>query len=154
MSHLSWITIAVFVVDLAIRLGLSVRVIMRRRPVGVSLAWLTVILIFPIFGALVYLMIGELRLGRRRADRAARIHALYLSWLDELRARAHVDWSASGMACEPLARLAESAVGIPALPNNSLELLIDAPDVFRRMGADIDAARSTCHLEFYIWSAG
>ena len=42
--------LVVLVADLLIRVGLSVRVIMRRRPVGVSLAWLTIILIFPFAG--------------------------------------------------------------------------------------------------------
>ena len=58
MQLASWIAVLLFAADLAIRIGLSIRVIMRRRPVGVSLAWLAVILIFPFGGALVYLMIG------------------------------------------------------------------------------------------------
>ncbi|NLY99734.1 MAG: cardiolipin synthase, partial [Pirellulaceae bacterium] len=63
MNLATSITIALFVADLLIRVGLSARVIMRRRPVGVSLAWLTIILIFPFGGALIYLAIGETRLG-------------------------------------------------------------------------------------------
>jgi hypothetical protein len=48
--------------------GLSLRVIKRRLPVGVSLAWRAIILIFPFVGAVTYLMVGGYRLGRRRAS--------------------------------------------------------------------------------------
>ena len=44
----SWITALVLVIDLVIRGGLSIRVIMRRRPVGVTMAWLSVVLVFQI----------------------------------------------------------------------------------------------------------
>src|SRR5262249_58067880 len=71
MDRLSWIAHGVFLADLVIRVGLSVRVIVRRLPVGVSLAWLAIILIFPFVGAVLYLLVGEYRLGRRRARRAA-----------------------------------------------------------------------------------
>ena len=74
MVPASLTALVVLVADLLIRVGLSARVIMRRRPVGVSLAWLTIILIFPFAGAAIYLLFGELRLGRRRAVNAARIH--------------------------------------------------------------------------------
>ncbi len=153
MEYLHWTGLAA-IVDLLIRVGLSVRVIMRRRPVGVSLAWLAVILVFPFGGAVIYLTFGELRLGRRRARRAASIHELYQRWIADLDQRSRVDWSALGAECEPLAALIRSVVGIPALPQNSLELLCDAESVFRSLVTDIDAARRTCHMEFYIWNVG
>ena len=46
----SWAALAAVVADFLIRVGFSVRVIMRRRSIGVSLAWLTIILIFPFAG--------------------------------------------------------------------------------------------------------
>ena len=72
MFLFGWTTIAVFAADLLIRIGLSIRVVMRRLPVGVTMAWLVIVLLFPFGGAIVYLLIGELRLGNRRAERAAR----------------------------------------------------------------------------------
>ena len=66
-----WVAHAVVLADLLIRVALSVRVIMRRLPVGVALAWLAVVLVFPFAGAFLYLLVGEYRLGRRRAQRAA-----------------------------------------------------------------------------------
>ena len=154
MPDVSWTALLVFTVDLVLRLGLSVRIIMRRLPVGVSLAWLGVVLIFPFAGASVYLMIGELRLGNRRAEWAAKIHGPYQQWIEALRQRSHVNWSALGAECEPLGRLIGAVVGIPTFPDNRLQLLDSTEAVFRSLIADIDAARRTCHLEFYIWNLG
>jgi cardiolipin synthase len=154
VQYISWIAVAIFLADLAVRVGLSVRVIMRRRPVGVSLAWLAVILIFPLAGAAIYLMIGELRLGNRRAQWAARIHEPYQAWLGDLRTRCQVDWSSLGVDCQPIARLCEATVGIPAIPGNHLQILDRTEDFFQALIADIDSAMRTCHLEFYIWHSG
>lgn len=149
-----WTAWLLFSLDLTLRLGLAARVIMRRRPVGVSLAWLAIILIFPWVGTPIYLMFGELRLGRKRAIRAESIHGPYLRWLDRLRDRDQVDWSAVGPDYEPMARMTEAAVGIPAQAGNALQLLAGADATFDALIADIDASRRTCHLEFYIWNDG
>ena len=154
MQMASLIAVLLFGLDLAIRVGLSVRVIMRRLPVGTSLAWLGVILIFPFAGALIYLLIGEQRLGNKRAARAALIHQPYQQWLGGLRRRRRIDWSALGAECEPMAKLTESCVGIPALAGNHIELITDTDAVFEALIKDIEAAHSSCHLEFYIWNPG
>lgn len=70
MDKIYWIlTTSIFITDLAIRIGLSLRVIMRKRAASVSLAWLIIILLLPFFGAIMYLLFGEVRLGERRASK-------------------------------------------------------------------------------------
>jgi cardiolipin synthase A/B len=154
MDWVSLVTVVAFAADLLVRIGFSVRVIMRRRPVGVSLAWLSVILIFPFGGALIYLAFGETRLGTRRAERAALIHEPYMEWLADLEKRTDIHWSQLGPECEPLARLTEATVGIPPMSGNCVELIEETDAVFRRIIADVDAAQRTCHMVFYIWSNG
>jgi len=154
MFDLGWITTLVFSADLLVRLGLSVRVIMRRLPVGVSLAWLSVILVFPFVGNFIYLLIGELRLGQIRARRAELLHDPYEKWLAELKARALTEWPSEHSARQPLALLAERETDIPAMAGNTVELLRDWESAFQRLRQDIDEAKRTCHLEFYIWHIG
>ena len=153
-QHYSWITALALVVDLLIRGGLSIRVIMRRRPVGVTMAWLSVVLVFPFLGAILYLLFGELRLGNRRAEWATRIHGPFVDWIKDQHDHYNVIWSEQAAASEPLARLAETAVGIPAVPDNDLQLIDNWNSVFDAMIADIDAAERTVHMVFYIWSNG
>jgi len=149
-----WIGEIIFSTDLLISLGLAVRIIMRRRPVGVSLAWLTVVFIFPLAGSAVYLTFGELRLGRRRAVWAERIRQPVDRWLRSLQSRKTVDWAAQGPECEPLAKLTEATFQVPALPGNRLQLIPETDGVFRALIADIDAARRSCQMVFYIWHMG
>lgn len=154
MHDHSWISIGTYAADVAITIGLSIRVIMRRRPVGVALAWIMLIAVVPFAGAAIYLTFGELRLGNRRARRAATIHDLYEEWLENLRRRSKVDWATCHPNSEPLSRLAQNAAGISALAGNAYRLLDDWHAILDSIVADIDAANSTCHMVFYIWSAG
>lgn len=148
------ITLAFVIADWVTRIGLSVRVIMRRLPVGVSLAWLAVILVFPYLGALLYLLFGELRLGRRRERRAEAIRHARQPQHARLAPHGRIDWSLRGAECESLSRIAERLLGNPPLGGNSLELLPNAEAVFRALVADIEQAANACYLEFYIWENG
>lgn len=61
----------ILLVDWVLRLAFSIRVIIRPRPLSISLAWLMIILLFPIIGTIVYLVLGENRLDRKRNGYAA-----------------------------------------------------------------------------------
>ena len=151
MEHAHWITTLVLVLDLVIRLGLSLRIVMRRHPVGVTYAWLAVVLAIPVFGAFVYLLFGELRLGNRRALHVARINDAYQRWLEDLTKRSDVEWSELGTECQPLATLAQAVAGIAATPSSTLNLINDTDAVVEAIIADVDRAQRTVHMEFYIW---
>ena len=127
---------------------------MRRRPVGVSLAWLVVILPFPFLGAILYLMLGELRLGKRRSAALNALQEPYTRLLTQLRETARVDWTTHGAECEPLARLADNAAGVPAVSGNALRLIPVWEHTLTALIADIDRAKSSCHMVFYIWHPG
>jgi cardiolipin synthase A/B len=153
LGNASWWTVCVFVTDLTIRLLLSVRVVMRRLPIGVSLAWLFIVLTFPFAGAIAYLFIGELRLGQRRAARSAQLRTPFHRWLAELKT-GEVDWSTHPPSSEALARMCETMIGMPVTSGNRLELLASSECGLVRLIKDIDAARKSLHLEFYIWAEG
>lgn len=154
LSEAHWTTYLFIAFELALQIVLVWRVIMRRRPVGESLAWILVIFAFPLVGPLVYLLFGELRLGSRRAKRFVELFPPIGRWLEQLDERFDVNWSEVGDECEPLAKLARLSLGLPTLPGNSLELIGQWQAVFERMVQDIEAAEKTCHLEFYIWQPG
>ena len=148
-----WGEIVVFA-HWAILIGFSVRVISKRRQVGVALAWLTVIAAVPFFGAAVYLLFGEKWLPRRALERAARIHPEFEAWQKDLCARSAVDWTELDPEAEPLHRQALASVGLPGIAGNRLTLLQDYGSVFDALIRDIDGAQESCHLEFYIWHDG
>jgi len=134
--------------------GLSIRVIMRRPPVGVSLAWLAVVFSLPFVGAAVYLLFGEKRLGSRRAVRIKASIVDVANWQKTLTEQYDPAASRIDACAEPLFHHIERVLGFPALPRNDIELLSDFQSIFDRMVADIDAAQNSVHLCFYIWHAG
>src|SRR5262249_61033233 len=121
MHYSHWAVHAFFLTDLVIRLSLSARVIKPRLPVGVSLPWVVVILIFPFVGAIFSLLVGEYRLGRRRARRAAAYRERQAEQLSRVKG---ADQAARtiGPGGTAVARLAESALGAAVLTGNRLEL--------------------------------
>ena len=145
---------AAALVHLAIQVALAYRVIMQRRPTGESLAWIMVIFTFPVIGPLLYITMGELRLGRRRARRFIELYPPIRKWLAELPQRSLVDWSRLDPEFESLSELGQALIGVPSLRGNHVELIDSWQKVFEHLLADIDAAQRSCHLEFYIWSNG
>ncbi|HEX6961024.1 MAG TPA: cardiolipin synthase [Lacipirellula sp.] len=133
---------------------LSFRVVMQRRLTGETLAWIMVVWVFPVIGPLFYLLFGELRLGKRRARRFTELYPPIRRWLAEIPKRSMVDWSRLDPEFEALSEMGERTVGVPALRGNLVNLISDWHEVFDRMIADIIAAESSCHLEFYIWTEG
>ena len=155
MEKFYWIlTTSIFLADLAIRIGLSLRVIMRKREASVTLAWLVIILLLPFAGAIIYLLLGENRLGQKRAAHAAASVPIYKKWVAGLNQRIKFDWNRASAAYQPVEAQARRVIGLPTLPGNDLRL-IDTPETFfRLLLADIDRASKSCFLQFYIWEEG
>ncbi len=153
-ESVSWITILLFIADGLIRIGLSLRVVMHRRGVGESLSWLAIILLLPFVGAAIYLILGENRLGRTRLRRLNKLHPEYLDFLGQLGKDTDIAWSDLPEFCQALDRQAYRVSGIPTLPDNRLTLLNQANLALRQVIRDIESAKHTCHMEFYIWFEG
>ncbi len=138
--------------ELVLRLGLSVRVVMRRAPVPTVLSWLVVLLLLPGVGIPAYLLIGEVRLGSRRARRYRHVAA-------DLAQRAHVfwrkgaqDWTSEVEPYRHVARLLTHLGEMPPLVGNHLELIADTRQFLAALVREIDRSDRWCHLLFYIWS--
>jgi cardiolipin synthase len=149
-----WIAHGIFLADLIIRISFALRVIKRRLPVGVALAWLGIILIFPFVGVVTYLLLGEYRLGRHRSRRAAVYREATAAELSRRPQLHRADSVSLGPAGGAVARLAESVLGAAVLTGNRLKLLENAEAAFPVLIGDIERATQSCNLEFYIWYPG
>lgn len=136
--------------------GISARVIMRRPATGVALAWLLLVTAVPFGGAVLYLLIGERRIGQRRAKRMSRLR------LDFARVReiafdegiAEIDWSRHSPDAVEMDRLGQRLHGSPTVRGSSFSLFSDTQDILKAIVTDIDAAESSVLMEFYIWNEG
>jgi len=154
MDEFSWYALAAVVLHWSAVVGFSIRVIMRRRPVGVLLAWIAIILSVPVVGILLYLFLGENRVSTRYLRRGEAIQVQYLQWKQSLSRHYPADLSRLHPEALPLQQQALSLCGFPVIPGNRVELLTDFETAFRSLIRDIRHCRSSCHLEFYIWQTG
>jgi len=134
-----------------IRLVMLVVVVARKRAPA-ALSWLAVIFFLPWVGLLLYALIGERRLGSRRAVR----HAQAMRTIDRL-TRLAIQRAAAVPARvradrRDIVRLAQSLSDMPVCGGNSFELLESSDEFVRRLIADIDSATVSVHLLFYIFA--
>ena len=150
-TALGWL---LFLVHTSLVLGVTFRVVMKRRPVGVSLAWLALIYAIPILGVATYLLFGEVRLGRKRAERARAMYKPYADWINVLVTRFPGQSFEVSEPALPIYELVKARLNMPMLSGNAMHLLEEPGRILGALQDDIRGARSSCYLEFYIWYAG
>jgi cardiolipin synthase len=153
LLHPSTITL---VTHSLIMITLAVRVIMKRPATGVALAWLLLIAAVPLGGALIYLFIGERRIGRGRAQGIQSLRTDYRAITDEAikKGFTDVDWSRHPVAAYGMNQLGQTMVGIPTVHGSRLQLFSDTEKMLERIAQDVEAAQTSVLIEFYIWNEG
>lgn len=141
----------VLMADLVLRIALALRVVMRRAPIAISLAWLVVLLFVPVAGVPMYLLVGEVRLGSRRIRRHAELTR-------DLEARATMfwrggleDWVEEREIYRPVSRLCTAVTNLPPLRGNTLSLIAQTDEFIDAIVADIARAARSVDLLTYIW---
>lgn len=144
------------IVHLLIAFVIAVRVIMSRPGPGVGLAWILLVESLPFFGAGVYLLIGERRIGLRRARRLAalRVDFAEISQVAMGEHSTNVDWSRHPPAARAMDTLGRKTTGSPTVHGSRFQLMAETPEILRTIAEDIDRARFSVLMEFYIWHKG
>ena len=143
-----------YAVYVLLAVAVALRIFSRRSSRGTALAWLLLVILVPAVGALAYLLIGERRLGRTWMKRAIKLQPQIMRWARGIPATDVVAPSALSSAAESISRLATGLAGLPLMAGHHLRLLVDSESIMRSLIADINAARHSVHLEFYIWHPG
>ena len=146
----SWLAGAIYLMCSAL---MAFNVIMKRRPVGVSLAWLVLLIALPIAGFIFYLLFGSPRLGARRLKVIEKLKPDYKAWSDHL-VQLIQERKPSGKTAirhKGIYRLAEQTILTPSLPDNRLRLFDQSDHMIAGMLADIRSAQSSIIIEMYIW---
>ncbi|PJE80991.1 Cardiolipin synthase A [invertebrate metagenome] len=149
----SWFSLLIGAGYFATIILFAVNVIMKRRSVGVTLAWLVLLFAIPVAGIVCYLLFGSRRLGTRRMNRIKQLYPDYTQWCEHLsnvigqdNVVQHRTVRHKGVYC-----LAEHTMGIPVLSGNSLQLYHQPSDIINRIMMDIDNAEKCIVMAFYIW---
>ncbi len=143
-------------VHLVIVIMLGLRVIMNRPAPGVALAWVLLITLAPCGGAILYLLIGERRIGqqRERGLRALRLDFKSIADAAIREGLTHVDWSGRPEKLRSMDRLGHSLIGMPTVCGSDHGLMSDTQEILAAIASDVDSAKTSVLMEFYIWNAG
>jgi cardiolipin synthase len=156
--HLFFIppVIETFLLHGVVVIVIAVRVIMMRPSTGVALAWLLLTAMLPLLGVLIYLLIGERRIGAQREQRlkSVRIDYRKIAEAETRQKLTDIDWSRHPPAARGLDRLGRSVAGSPTVRGSQLEIHDDAIGTLQAIAREIDQAKKTVLLEFYIWNEG
>ncbi|SDB30960.1 cardiolipin synthase [Bauldia litoralis] len=137
-------------------IGIGIRVIMKRPEAGVALAWMLLVAVVPYGGALVYLLIGERRIDPRREREIKALQQDYRRLFDTAREQGitDVDWLSHSPAAKQLDTLGGNLVGSHAVGGSAFQLKSDTAEVLATLASEIDAAKTSVLMEFYIWAEG
>jgi cardiolipin synthase len=143
-------------VHVSVVLAISLRVIMRRPPSGVALAWMFLVAFFPLVGALFYLLIGERRVGQRRARRIKALRSDYGKLTQHVidAGLTQVHWDKHRPEARGMDRLGACMIGIPTVAGSAAQFYSESDRILRAIVEDIDNARKSVLMEFYIWNEG
>jgi len=154
-SFTNFITLLLVFLHAVIIILVSFRVITKRRSASISLAWLSVIYTLPFAGVIVYLIFGELYLGKKRVQRAAAMFDPFILRINQCAAPYLVPDDADNRSLvTPLRELIYGRFQMPAVTGNQLTLLTSPHYILEQIIADINAAKQVVYFEFYIWAVG
>jgi cardiolipin synthase len=148
-------TIAVLLHALIV-VALSARVVMNRPATGVALAWILLISTTPVVGAAAYLLIGERRIGRRRFQGIKTLRVDFREVADAAiqKRLTAVDWSRHSPEAQRMDKIGRRLVGLPTVCGCNLDLMSNTQAILKAIVNDIDSAKTSVLMEFYIWNAG
>jgi len=154
VDWLRWFGTGLLITDWVIRIAIVSAVMARRRHVSASLAWIAVVLFLPIVGLVAYLLVGESRLGRRRAHRYHAAAGEVQPAARALWTHRFLDWTGERERYRSIARYGLAAAGSPPVSGNRVELIAESDGFLSSLARDIDEAQHHVHLQTYIFQPG
>lgn len=150
----NWITILGILSYLISILALFI--IPANRKPGEATAWLLLIFLAPIFGAILFLLLGNPKLSQWRRDQQRAMNQYIKEDVEEAgqipELRRVVDPPLPSRF-EPHVNLIAHLTGMPVMAGNSVELLPDYVGAVDQIVRDIDAAKCFVHLEYFMFAA-
>lgn len=135
-------------------LTVSLRVVARKLAPSTGLAWILLAALFPVVGAILYLLVGERPLGRLRLRRIVEGRTPFSIRLTALPDADHGDLARLSDRQGQLARLGMAVSGVPLLRCDRVDVIAGADRILEAIVVDIETARQTCDMIFYIWQDG
>ncbi|AWX13491.1 cardiolipin synthase [Mergibacter septicus] len=135
-------------------LSISLRILTKKQSISVTLSWILIIYLIPIVGILAYLLLGEIRLGKQRAQQIRYLAPKYNNWLSQLYKHPNLVETKQSLYYKSLFQLCSQRLNIPCIVGNELHILSTPEQIFRSLIDDIQQAKESINMVFYIWQQG
>jgi cardiolipin synthase len=131
-------------------IAMAIVVILERRSPAATMAWILVLALVPLFGWLIYTLIGPRRLVRKRLKRRTSRKVIE----EAVGALHEIDDAAPDHHRGQLARLAQHLGEAGPLRAEAVDIYTEGAAAFAEILTAIEGARHHVHLEYYIWEPG
>lgn len=134
---------------------LALFIIPSNRKPGEATAWLLLIFVAPILGAILFLLLGNPKLSKWRLEQQRTMNEHIKDLAEEaeqIPALSSVVDPPLPVRYQPFANLITQVSGMPVMAGNSVDLLPDYVGVVDRIVQDIDAAQRYVHLEYFMFA--
>ncbi|HSK47733.1 MAG TPA: PLDc N-terminal domain-containing protein, partial [Coriobacteriia bacterium] len=132
--------------------------IYEERDPSTTLAWAMALMLLPGIGLVFYLLFGRnwRVIGKRdriRAEAELLGDAVLAPTYDQWAARALAELDLAAPSASRISTAISTQNGTRLLPSTGLEIFSAGADKFPRLFADIEAARESVHLAYFIWES-
>ncbi len=127
----------------------------NRKP-GEATAWLLLIFLAPILGAILFLLLGSPKLSGWRREQQQHMNERIKEFAEEAEqtpALAPIVDPPLPVRYEPHVNLITQLTGMPVMAGNTVELLPDYVGAVDQIVRDIDAAKRFVHIEYFMFAA-
>src|SRR6266498_479691 len=134
---------------------LALFIIPANRKPGEATAWLLLIFVAPILGAILFLLVGNPKLSKWRREQQQAMNERIKEFAEEAEQipdLAPVVDPPLPTRYEPLVNLVAQLTGMPAMAGNTVELLPDYVGAVDRIVQDIEGAQRYIHLEYFMFA--
>jgi cardiolipin synthase len=146
-SIITWsIIVLIYAIDFAIRLYLLFYIPKNRKPTA-AMAWLLLIYIIPIWGTLVFLIIGGTKLSKRRRRNQLQITSMIKRYTENLHGTGLIAQVEAPYGAK--AKLAENLTGLAPTKGNAMQILTDYDGIIQHMTSSIHHAKHYVYVEFF-----
>lgn len=131
----------------AVLVWLAAWVSLRKKPTA-AIAWILALVFMPVIGVVLFAVLGNHKLPRRRRDIQASVNESIRARTEGVGALSHSadwpDWLAG------VVRLNAELGALPMVGGNATRIVTDYEDSIAQMAEAVDAATDFVHVEFYL----
>ncbi|MBN9398095.1 cardiolipin synthase [Candidatus Saccharibacteria bacterium] len=145
---IAWAIAAVlYIADFIIRVCLLIYIPKNRKPTA-AMSWLLLIFIIPLFGTILFFILGSTKLSRRRRRQQTQINQMLKRYTTELKRKGLV--AKVGKPHDIQARLGEAFTSLAPTDRNRISIMSGYDNLIEELVEKVNQAREYVYVEFYI----